>query len=113
MPTKRPTEKIVVENVIRPGKTYRVEAHRYGVMRKAFLQAIPTEAPGQTLAELLARVIPLLPAAEFPGGAKAGWWFKTVQLDLEAKGLVARTETSPLRVYKKGREKGRRKGRVA
>ena len=103
MATKRDTEKITVENVIRPGKTYRVDARRYGVMRRAFLKAIPTKAPGLTLAELLARVVPLLPATEFPGGAKAGWWFKAVQLDLEAKGLVARTDTSPLRVYKNGR----------
>jgi hypothetical protein len=100
MPTKPSTEKIVVENVIRPGKTYRVDAHRYGVMRKAFLRAVPTKAPGLTLAELLARIVPLLPDADFPGGAKAGWWFKTVQLDLEAKGVVARTSGSPLRVYK-------------
>lgn len=30
-----------------------------------------------------------LPESLFPGGAKAGWWTKAVQLDLEAKGLIA------------------------
>jgi hypothetical protein len=39
-----------------------------------------------------------LPADLFPGGAKAGWWTKTVQLDLEAKGVVIReAASSPLR----------------
>lgn len=94
------TDRIEIENVIRPGKTYRVDARRYGVMRKAFLKAMTTKAPGDTLAELLARIVPLLPETEFPGGAKAGWWFKAVQLDLEAKGLVTRTNGSPLRVYR-------------
>jgi hypothetical protein len=32
-----------------------------------------------------------------PGGAKAGWWVKTVQLDLEAKGIVVRDGGRPLR----------------
>jgi hypothetical protein len=32
------------------------------------------------------------------GGAKAGWWAKTVQLDLEARGIIKRVKTSPLRL---------------
>jgi hypothetical protein len=36
---------------------------------------------------------------QFPGGAKAGWWAKAVQLDLEAKGVVKREKTSPIRLY--------------
>ena len=35
-----------------------------------------------------------LPGDLFPGGAKANWWAKTVQLDLEAKRVVARENTS-------------------
>ena len=39
-----------------------------------------------------------LPEDLFPGGAKAGWWVKCVQLDLEAKGLVVRDRgAKPLR----------------
>jgi len=45
---------------------------------------------------LLAR----LPRTLFPEGAKAGWWAKTVQLDLEAKGILSREETKPLRLPK-------------
>ena len=56
--------------------------------------------PGLTVAELKARALPHLPEALFPGGAKAGWWIKSVQLDLEAKGVIARTDTSPLRLHR-------------
>jgi hypothetical protein len=31
------------------------------------------------------------------GDDKAGWWAKAVQLDLEAKGIVVREATKPLR----------------
>ena len=49
------------------------------------------------MAEIHERVIAHLPEELFPGGAKAGWWTKAVQLDLEAKGLVAREKARPLR----------------
>jgi hypothetical protein len=39
-----------------------------------------------------------LPEEDFPGGAKAGWWVKCVQLDLEAKSVIERNLSSkPLR----------------
>jgi len=41
-----------------------------------------------------------LPDDNFPEGATSGWWAKTVQLDLEAKGVVIREKTKPLRWYK-------------
>ena len=53
-----------------------------------------------TVAEAKARLLPLLPEALFPGGDKAGWWLKGVQLDLEAKGLIAREATKPLRLHR-------------
>ena len=40
-----------------------------------------------------------LPDELFPGGKTSGWWLKTVQLDLEAKGLVTRSDTRPLRWF--------------
>lgn len=47
---------------------------------------------------MVAAVVPLSPQRLWPGGAKAMWWMKTVQLDLEAKGLVARdAATRPMR----------------
>jgi hypothetical protein len=41
-----------------------------------------------------------LPEELFPGGAKAGWWTKAVQLDLEAKKVIVREKTTPLRLRK-------------
>jgi Family of unknown function (DUF6958) len=45
-------------------------------------------------------VLDHLPQDTFPDGAKAGWWLKTVQLDLEAKGIIAREKTTPLRMHR-------------
>jgi hypothetical protein len=61
---------------------------------------LPNTSPGLTEAEVRERLIDHLPEKLFPEGAKAGWWSKTVQLDLEAKGLVAREKTRPLRLRK-------------
>ncbi|MBL8581918.1 MAG: hypothetical protein JNL61_06810 [Rhizobiaceae bacterium] len=95
---KAPT--IEIQNFTSPGSTYRVDAAKYEAMRGAMLAALPAAEPGVTVAELKTALLPHLPAALFPGGAKAGWWLKAVQLDLEAKGLVRRTATSPLRFYR-------------
>jgi hypothetical protein len=43
-------------------------------------------------------VLAYLPDDLYPGGNKAAWWTKAVQLDLEAKGLVVRAKTKPLRL---------------
>lgn len=92
--------KIEVENVNVPGSVTRVDAAKYSAMREAYLTVLPASAPGATQAELMAAVKAHLPEDLFPGGAKSGWWLKTVQLDLEAKGVVARTTTKPLRWHR-------------
>ncbi len=89
-----------VENVLQPGKTYRVDADKFGAVEAAMMKVIPDGPAGVTVAELKALILPHLPEALFPGGAKAGWWIKSVQLDLEAKGVIARTNTSPLRLHR-------------
>jgi hypothetical protein len=96
--TTKHIERVGIENVKSPGRIVRVDAVKYEAMKKAILVALPKKSPGLTCAELKTRVLPLLPEAQFPGGAKAGWWLKAVQLDLEAKGLIAREETKPLRL---------------
>jgi hypothetical protein len=68
-------------------------------MRRALLAVLPRRAPGLTLDDARAAVRPRLPDSLFPDGAAAGWWFKTVQLDLEAKRVIAREKTSPLRIH--------------
>jgi len=99
MPTQKPA-KIAIENVIRPGKTYNVDAAKYEAMKRAYLKVLPKKAPGLTVAEIHAAVAEHLPEALYPGGEKAGWWAKAVQLDLEAKGIIAREKTSPIRLRK-------------
>ena len=91
-------DKIVIENVNKPGYTERVDRIKYEAMRKALLAVLPTTSPGVTTAEAKQALIPLLPQALFPGGAKAGWWLKAAQLDLEAKGIIARDNSKPLRL---------------
>ena len=91
------TEKVEIENVNHPGHIRLVAADRYQAMKRAFLKILPKTSPGLTAAEILEAVTDHLPEDLFPGGAGAGWWTKAVQLDLEAKGVVAREKTTPLR----------------
>jgi hypothetical protein len=93
-------DRIVVENVNHPGQSTRVDAAKYAAMRSALLKALPARAPGLTQSEMLTAVLRYLPRELFPGGAKAGWWAKTVQLDLEAKRLVVREPSKPLRWHR-------------
>ena len=94
------TDRIVVENVNHPGRTSRVDATMYAAMRRALLAALPGAAPGLTQAEFVEAVKAHLPEDLFPGGDKVGWWSKTVQLDLEAKGVIVRERTTPLRWHR-------------
>lgn len=93
------SEKMDVENVSHPGKTYRVDATKYAAMRKAMMKVLPKDPPGMVVADVIAAVKPHLPEDVFPGGEKAGWWVKSVQLDLEAKKVIARTP-GPVRLYR-------------
>lgn len=93
-------ERIEIENVVQPGKTYRVDAAKFAAMREAMLAALPAEGPGLTPQEVKAAVLPHLPQSLFPGGDKAGWWVKAVQLDLEAKGTIVRCAKPPVRLYR-------------
>ncbi len=92
--------RIVVENVNHPGTSRSVDAASYQAMRRALLKVLPLRKPGFTQAEMLGAVRPRLSAALFPGGARVGWWMKTVQLDLEAKGIIAREKSKPLRWHR-------------
>jgi hypothetical protein len=89
-------KQIAVENVNCPGKLVNVDAEKYAEMKRALLSVLPKSQPGLNQAEMFAAVKPFLPQELWPNGEKSGWWVKTVQLDLEAKGLVVRTKTKPL-----------------
>lgn len=91
---------IEVENVNHPGQVKIIDADMYEAMKRAYLKILPKTLPGLTLAEIQERLIAHLPEKLFPDGAKAGWWAKTVQLDLEAKGVVVREKAKPPRLHK-------------
>jgi hypothetical protein len=93
------TDKIDVENINTPGKTTRVDAAKYSAMRDAMMKVMTHAAPGGTAKDIKEASKAHLPDDLFPAGATAGWWQKCVQLDLEAKGVVKRADTKPLRFY--------------
>lgn len=85
---------IAVENINVPGRTSRVNAEKYTAMREILLKVLPPGEPGVTQAEMGEAARPHLPQNLWPNGEKSMWWLKTVQLDLEAKGLVIRDSSS-------------------
>ena len=86
--------------MLRPGSVTRLDAGMYDAMKRALLKVLPKKSPGLTVDEAHDGVRPHLPQDLFPNGAKAGWWLKAVQLDLEARGVIAREKTKPLRLRK-------------
>ena len=94
-------EKVEIANINVPGRTARVDAEKYEAMKSAILKVTPNEAPGITASEMVERVKPLLPKRLWPKGEKVGWWQKTVQLDLEAKGQLKRhPKSKPMKWYR-------------
>ncbi len=98
----RTSGSVAIENVNHPGSSTLVDVSMYDAVREAILQVLPRRSPGMTLADMADQVRPLLPEALFPEGAKAGWYTKAVQLDLEAKGLIERERVTPLRLHRVG-----------
>lgn len=96
-------DKIEVENVNHPGQITRVDAAKYRAMRGVMLAVLPAEPPGLSYSEAIAAIRGRLPEAHFPGGRTSGWWFKAVQLDLEAKGIIARSAVTPLKWHRTGK----------
>ena len=95
-------DKITVGNVNHPGQETRVNAEKYHAMRAAMIKVLDGQAGSLDYAAIKQGVKPLLPDHLFPGGATSGWWIKCVQLDLEAKGILARTKDKPLRFFLTG-----------
>jgi len=93
--------RVIVENVNHPGQSKLVDTAMYDAMRKAYLEVLPEGPPGLTLVAIADELAGRLPQDLYPNGARAGWWAKTVQLDLEAKGLVGRERTTPIRLYRR------------
>jgi hypothetical protein len=92
--------RIAIENVNHPGSVEHVDADKCAAMKRAYLAVLLKSTPGLTAAEIKERLLAKLPQDLFPGGTKAGWWAKAVQLDLEAKGVIARTPSRPIRFHR-------------
>lgn len=95
-------DRIEIENVTSPGRTERVNRAKYEAMRDALLAILPDTVPGLKVPDAKTALLPLLPEALFPGGDKAGWWLKAVQLDLEAKGIIKRAASRPVQLFRTG-----------
>ena len=90
-------QKTRVQNVNHPDYEGFVDTDKYEAAKTALLAILPTKAPGLTQSEMMAAIAREIDQTLFPGGQKSGWWMKTVQLDLEAKGVITRTSGKPLR----------------
>ena len=91
-PTAAADDRVTVRNPNSPEYSSSVDAVKYNAMKRTLLKVLPRRAPGLTQAEMLDALLQHLPDDTFPGGAKAGWWMKCVQLDLEAQGIVVRED---------------------
>ena len=69
----------------------RVTKSTYDIYRHALLEVIPPTEEGIEFGKLREAVIPYLPA-EIVENTSPGWWTTTVKLDLEARGLIERTQ---------------------
>jgi hypothetical protein len=88
---------IEISSVTSPGRTEHVKQAKYITMRDALLPVPPDTPPGKTVAENEAALLLPLSEGHLPGGAKSGRWLRAVQLDLDARGFIARGETGPTR----------------
>ncbi|GGL62050.1 DUF6958 family protein [Wenxinia marina] len=89
-----------IEVLTRNGTPWRVGRARFEAMDAALMAVLPDAPPGLTVAEAKAALLPRLHPDLFPGGEKAGWWLKAVQLDHEARGTIAREKGSPVRLWR-------------
>lgn len=93
-------DRIEVRNVTSPHHITHVDRVKYLAMRDALLAVLPDSPPGLTPAQAQQALLAHLDQTQFPGGAKAGWWMKCVQLDLESKGVIARAAKPPVRLHR-------------
>ena len=89
-------EKIQIENINTPGRTQNVDKTKYLAMKSCLLKVIPKKKPGLTQKQMMEAVKVKADQKLWPKGEKSGGWAKTVQLDLEAKGILIRTDLKPL-----------------
>ena len=76
-----------------------VTPQKYYPVREAILKTLPDDEKGMACEELTKAIAPHLSRDLFPHMGSVRWYAKTVQLDLEARGLIERIPKSkPLRL---------------
>lgn len=93
-------DKVRVTSVNAPTYSRRLDGTKLRAMTEVLRAVLPTAPPGLTQSEMVAACKAAAPQDLFPGGEKVGWWMKSVQLDLEAKGEVVRDGKKPLRWWR-------------
>jgi hypothetical protein len=97
---KKPA-KIPVSNANHPEQIRNLDAVKYDAVKIALLKVLPKKSPGLTQIQLRGETSYHLPEHLFPNGEKSSWWIRSVQLDLEAKGIIVREQNvHPLRWHK-------------
>lgn len=101
MTTAKKNAKVPVANANHPNMVRNLDAAKYDAVKIALLKVLPKKSPGLTQTQLRGETAYHLPEHLFADGEKAEWWIKSVQLDLEAKGLIVREKDAhPLRWHK-------------
>lgn len=102
MPAPKAGAKIATRTPNVRGYSRPVDAAKYAAMKRLVLRVTPRKAPGITGNEMIAAVGKIAPRDVFPGDS-FHWWSKVVQLDLEARGELARDAAAkPLRWRRTG-----------
>lgn len=95
MPGKKETTEVF--NINKPGTSSFVQKDKYEEVKRVLKAFMPTRSPGLTQDEMASLVIDHVSEDVFDDRTKAGWWMKTVQLDLEARKTMIRENAKPLR----------------
>ncbi len=98
---------VKAQNVNHPDHRENLKKEKYTVIREAMLDALPDGgSDGMPFAQLEDEVRAYLTAKDvpselFPKPGSVRWYCKSVQLDLEAKGLIERLpKRSPIQLRK-------------
>jgi hypothetical protein len=90
-------DQIEVFNVNHPGRSSFVSKDKYKEVKRVLKDYMPDKSPGLTQDEMASLVIEHVSGKVFEDRTKAGWWMKSVQLDLEAREVMIRENSRPLR----------------
>ena len=88
---------IEVFNINKPGQSSFVRKDKYEEVKRVLKALMPDTSPGLTQDEMAMLVVENVSGTVFEDRNKAGWWMKAVQLDLEARQVMIREKSSPLR----------------